>query len=122
MTDFIPGTKYARRGGGYYLYHGLTEDGKLLVERQGGVFKLYEDEAVAKMYSDEIDNDMLPEPYEKPIKYSVVVYLASLPSPATDSFDLVRYLFGQQNRLWSEEPHENYPIPVRVTIERNREW
>ena len=120
MTNFIPGTKYARRGGGYYLYHGLTEDNKLLVETRGGIFKLLPGPGFARLPYTDTDGDMLPEPYEKPIKYSMVVYLASLPSPATDSFDLVRYLFGQQNRLWSEEPHEKYPIPVCVTVERNR--
>ena len=121
MTNFIPGTKYVRRGGGYYLYHGLTEDNQLLVETRGGIYKLHQGPGFARMFSDETDNDMLPEPYEKPIKYSKVVYLANPPCPAGNGFDLAIHLFGKQVRLWSEEPHENYPIPVRVTVERNRE-
>lgn len=121
MTDFIPGTKYRRRGGGYYLYHGLTEDGKLLVETRGGIYKLLPGPGFALLPYTDTDGDMLPVVFSQSIKYSKVVYLAKPPCPATDSFDLGRYLFGSGNWLWSDKPYKKYTIPVRITVETIQE-
>ena len=107
MKKFTPGTKYKRKGGGYYIYHGITENGKIIAESNSKIFEL-----VGKL-----SDHMIPEVFSANIWYTKIIYLKYPPCPRHSTTSLVDFLLGNQTGIWWTKKLPQFPVTVRVTVE-----
>ena len=101
------GAKYKKIGGGYYIYHGIAEDGQMIAESNGKIFKL----------RGQLKEDMLPEIYNDPIWYTKIIYLKNPPGPTRSATALIDFLMGNQTGKWWHKKLPQFPVTVRITVE-----